>query len=267
MIGFFSYAPNQMITEAFSTKMKDIFSKTQLSQIGNFLAKQGISAQESEFQFFNKSAFRKKFAAENGYAFVLDANSKLQIIRFENQMLYSTLYDEARVAGLKKYFDNPQDTLKTAKAYFILEVRSSAKDKQLLRAQSKPNDPLLKANARLKRELELRNDYIGEINDKLKPFGYKFTELEKYVRVRSDKNVHTSIYCSLNYPRTNEYATVYVDSALGEDKLKPYISTSGTWLKTDAQIKQYKKELDDCVKVLEIIKSIDVAKIKTIADN
>lgn len=248
---------SEELLEAVHPEMHEMFTRSEIQELGNKLSKLGLSLQDSEVQPWGPKGFKLKHAKEH----------HLHIVKVKGSRGYVILYYvNARSADIidnttGHEFSNFKEVYEKAEKIFSFSTAVDTKRLRIQRADNKfiYNDPLLRnQRARDKRLQELRakkekNSYADEVMQELKRYGIgiKGLRVEEGVFYVDEMRV-----ANLSRYITKEIIQVGLQE---RPTLKVTVSTKGFTGSTD--IGRLINELEDALKAAEALDSIDRRKL------
>lgn len=248
---------SEELLEAVHPEMYEMFTKSEIHELGNKLSKLGLSLQNSEVQPWGPKGFKLKHAKEH----------HLHIVKVKGSRGYVILYYvNARSADIidnttGHEFSNFKEVYEKAEKIFSFNTAVDTKRLRIQRADNKfiYNDPLLRnQRARDKRLEELRakkekKSYADEVMQELKRYGIgiKGLRVEEGVFYVDEMRV-----ANLSRYITKEIIQVGLQE---RPTLKVTVSTKGFTGSTD--IGRLINELEDALKAAEALDSIDRRKL------
>lgn len=248
---------SEELLEAVHPEMYEMFTKSEIHELGNKLSKLGLSLQNSEVQPWGPKGFKLKHAKEH----------HLHIVKVKGSRGYVILYYvNARSADIidnttGHEFSNFKEVYEKAEKIFSFNTAVDTKRLRIQRADNKfiYNDPLLRnQKARDRRLEELRakkekKSYADEVMQELKRYGIgiKGLRVEEGVFYVDEMRV-----ANLSRYITKEIIQVGLQE---RPTLKVTVSTKGFTGSTD--IGRLINELEDALKAAEALDSIDRRKL------
>ena len=250
---------SQFLNEAYSTEMKSVFTKEQLSKLGKFFNERyNISVQDSNFKHYTPKTFKVKFGAENGIAICRLLDKSYVILEIENQRTYRI----SKVEDNGRYFSTSKEVLSQSTDIFVFENVSKNKYlKDTRRQNSRLTDKLARKEYSLNTRKKLQNDYIISVNNQLKKYKMSFTLL-CFIEYNEEKDRYLKFEFDNKNNVFNSLSTVYVHSkSYKEEELEVEITCSSFRSDKISEVDKFIKSIEESKEALNIIKSIDLNKI------
>lgn len=256
---------SEELLEAVHPEMHEVFTRSEIQELGNKLSKLGLSLQDSEVQPWGPKGFKLKHAKEH----------HLHIVKVKGSRGYVILYYvNARSADIidnttGHEFSNFKEVYEKAEKIFSFNTAVDTKRLRIQRADNKfiYNDPLLR-NKRVRdkhlqtfidkrleelRAKKVKKSYADEVMQELKRYGIgiKGLRVEEGVFYVDEMRV-----ANLSRYITKEIIQVGLQE---RPTLKVTVSTKGFTGSTD--IRRLINELEDALKAAEALDSIDRTKL------